>query len=192
MTLMNREQSAVKRSALVVVTMLFLLLPACSGHDATPTVTLPPEDVGEYRDVSFERAQELVSFDLIKPDPLPKQLQFTDAYVYLGPQLNWGGDDTARLHYRVVDGEKSGGQIEFIQRGSLSTIGHPDEHAITIDGKSVTTFKTLKHEEKPPLAVYFWTTGDRDTGLGRSYTIQARLGGGVTEQLLEDFITALP
>lgn len=166
----------------VLVLLLSLSVVGCGLEDNEPTPT-SDDAASEYEGLTFDEAQELTSFELIRPDPVPEQLELSEVAVSMPTEGRPG--ETAYLFYRLVDADMPKGPIEFEQTTLRGVVDHRNAVETTIGSRQVTTF-TVEDRGGAPLAIYAWLEDDA------AYMVSAPLSGGVSEDLLEDFIAALP
>ncbi len=158
--------------------------------DAFPT----PDELGMYRNLTFEQAQELVSFELIQPSVVPAPLEFAGIFVTTPPRPNPDGtivfDDPVEviaIYRDSRDGVPGAPFAEFRQGTHAVSITNPDavETNVEIGGHAIAKFR-MEREDGVVVTNWLWESA------GMHYTITARSLSEEFEIAIEEMIAALP
>jgi hypothetical protein len=163
--------------------------PTTSATPTTDPSALPtPDEMGSYRGITLEQAQEIVPFAIVMPEHVPNGLESpTITVIDFGPLASGGRRYHVQMYFEVSGSESPRKSVLFLQVSPTSNAPNMPEAettTTTINGVEVNRTTGVNAGGEPMLA-YCWT----DNGI--SYQIMSNPEGDLTPGLVEDLMLSI-
>ena len=145
------------------------------------TETAGPEEARLVaKPISYEEAQQIVTFELLMPDPLPDSLQFNIAFVPDHESLG-----SAVLRFSLSEGINPYGGIDVWERAVADAPDPGDlRRSVMLDETEITKVTNVSPSWCWLYRAYEW---EQD---GVYFAVSTRLSGDVTDEILLDLVAA--